>query len=127
MENEYQKLDIILFNVKSLYIITNIFSYLNDKQKLSLIHYNKQIQKRLEINFEFFKKISGREIIGERNGFGVEYDLNSSSLIFEGEYKNGKRNGKGKEYDNDIFVFEGEYLNGKRHGKGKEYENKQLF
>jgi len=35
-------------------------------------------------------------------------------LIFEGEYKNGRKNGKGKE-----LLFEGEYLNGKR-WNGKE-------
>ena len=34
-------------------------------------------------------------------------------LISEGEYLNGKRNGKGKEYyDNGDLKFEGEYLNG---------------
>ena len=44
-------------------------------------------------------------------------------LIYEGEYLNGKRNGKGKEYNyiNNEVEFEGEYLNGKRNGKGKEY------
>jgi len=42
-------------------------------------------------------------------------------LKFEGNYLNGKRSGKGKEYydDNNILKFEGEYLNGKRNGKGK--------
>ena len=36
-------------------------------------------------------------------------------LIFEGEYLNGKRNGKGKEYyDNGKLEFEGEFINGKR-------------
>ena len=31
------------------------------------------------------------------------------------EYLNGKRNGKGKEYDNNgLLKFEGEYLNGER-------------
>ena len=36
---------------------------------------------------------------------------------------NGKRNGKGKEYNNNgELEFEGEYLNGKRwNGKGKKY------
>ena len=29
-------------------------------------------------------------------------------------YLDGKRNGKGKEYWNDILKFEGEYLNGKK-------------
>ena len=36
-------------------------------------------------------------------------------MIYEGEYLNGKRNGKGKEYDSDgELKFEGEYLNGKK-------------
>ena len=39
--------------------------------------------------------------------------MNSSKLIFEGEYLNNKRHGKGKEYyDNGNQKFEGEYLNG---------------
>ena len=54
-------------------------------------------------------------------------------LAYEGEYKNGKRNGKGKEYNVKFIIYEGqslngkriiyegEYLNGKRNGKGKEY------
>ena len=45
--------------------------------------------------------------------------------MFEGEYLNGERNGKGKEYISSLYnvylKFEGEYLNGKRNGKGKEY------
>ena len=41
---------------------------------------------------------------------------------FEGEYLNGEKNGKGKEFnDYGKLLFEGEYLNGKRSGKGKEY------
>ena len=41
-------------------------------------------------------------------------------MIFEGEYLNGKRNGKGKEYYNDnLLKFEGEFFNGfKWNGKG---------
>ena len=42
--------------------------------------------------------------------------------MFEGEYLNGKRNGKGKRYDIDGFlIYESEYLNGKMNGHGKEY------
>ena len=48
-------------------------------------------------------------------------------LKFEGEYLNGKRNGKGKEYDSDGKLrYEGEYLNGERNGKGKEYYHGKL-
>ena len=42
--------------------------------------------------------------------------------MFEGEYLNGRKNGKGKEYNiHGYLIFEGEYLNGKRNGKGKIY------
>ena len=46
--------------------------------------------------------------------------------IFEGEFLNEEKNGKGKEYNsfNDELIFEGEYLNGKRNGKGKKYDYK---
>ena len=43
------------------------------------------------------------------------------NLIYEGEYLNGERNGKGKEYKYGKLIFEGEYLNGLRNGKVKEY------
>ena len=50
------------------------------------------------------------------NGLGKikEYDSNDN-LIFKGEYLNGKRNGKGKEFEHYTYynrlTFEGEYLN----------------
>ena len=44
-----------------------------------------------------------------------------SKLEFGGEYLDGKRHGKGKEYDYDgKLEFEGEYSNGLRNGKEKE-------
>ena len=57
----------------------------------------------------------GKGLIKEYNDYG--------EIIFVGEYLNGERNGKLKEYDNfDFYLkFEGEFLNGKRNGNGKEY------
>ena len=79
----------------------------------------------------------GEFLYGEKNGKGKEYYLDK--IIFDGEYKNGKKwngkgyepikrmtyelkNGKGfvREYNNPLR-FEGEYLNGEKNGKGKEY------
>ena len=61
------------------------------------------------------------------NGLIKEFDC-YGNLEFEGEYFNGKRNGKGKEYyDDDNLKFEGEYLNGKRNGKGKEYDYNSIL
>ena len=54
-----------------------------------------------------------------------------SNTLFEGEYLNGIRwNGKGKEYydnDNDKIKFEGEYLDGKRNGKMYDLEYKKIW
>ena len=33
--------------------------------------------------------------------------INTNIIIFEGEYLNGKRNGKGKEYNESKLKFEG--------------------
>ena len=49
-----------------------------------------------------------------KNGKGYikEYEEDENYLLFEGEYINGERNGKGKDYDiyNAKLKFEGEYL-----------------
>ena len=51
----------------------------------------------------------------EGKGFIKEYDYENGNLIFEGEYLNGEKNGKGKEYNYfGKLIYEGEYLNGKR-------------
>ena len=132
----------IIETIKSKYIINDIFSYLYENKKLELVKYNKKSQKKWEIDINYYKQISGKFIIGERNGKGKEYN-EENELLFEGEYLNGNKwngkgydkrgnidfeikNGKGyiKEYDKDgILEFEGEYINGKRSGKGKDYYN----
>ena len=50
-------------------------------------------------------------------------------MVFEGEYLNGIRNGKGKVYSRkDKLRYEGEFLDDKWHGKGKEYnDNSELI
>jgi len=104
-----------LRDIKSLYIIKTIFSFLNKKQKLHIIIYNKKLQKLLLIDIEDYKKISWRYKIGKKNGKGKEIIIDTDYLIYEGEYLNGRRNGKGKEYyQNGKLKFEGEYLNGKK-------------
>jgi len=59
-------------------------------------------------------------ILKEGKGYVKEYY--DGKLIFEGEYLDGDKNGKVKEYNvyNGKLEFEGEYLKGKRNGKGKD-------
>ena len=110
-------------NIKSIYIIKKIFNHLDEKKKLKAIKYNKKLQKKFNIKLINYKFLSSRYIIYENNIKGKEYKGDSDILLFEGEYKNGERNGKGKEYDDRGRIkFEGEYINGKRNGKGKEYD-----
>ena len=106
--------------VKSNYIFEYIFSFLYIKKKLNMIIYNKKLQKKFNINIDNYKALSGKIHIGERNGIEKEFSLNSNILLFEGEYLNGKKNGRGKEYyEHGTIKFEGEYLNGyKIKGKG---------
>ncbi len=101
--------------IKSKYNIREVFSFLYEKQKLNMIIYNKKLQKIIGVNINDYKKKSGKYKIIGLNGKGREYILDKNILIFEGEYLNGKRNGKGKEYYlNGSLLFEGEYMHGKR-------------
>ena len=101
--------------VNSYFILKEIFIYINYRSKLKIILYNKSLLNILDINIIDYRRISGRYIIGERNGQGKEYNSYNDQLIFEGQYLNGKRTGKGKEYNNNgKIIFEGEYLNNKR-------------
>ena len=76
-----------LGDIKSIYILKYIFSYINERQKFNMIVYNKKIQKIFGIDIENYKKISGKYKIDGKNGEGKEYILNTNELIFEGEYK----------------------------------------
>ena len=108
--------------IKSLYFIKKLFLCVDEKKKLEIVKCNKNLQKNIDISIINYKFFTGRYIIYESNNIGKEYNSDNDLLIYEGEYLNGKRNGKGKEYDRDGYLkFEGEYLNGKRNGKGKEY------
>ena len=68
----------------------------------------------------------GNIIYELKNGRGYIKELDYyGDLICEGEYINGKRNGKGKEYYDKTLIFDGIYLyNYKK--KGKEYLNGKL-
>ena len=103
--------------------IKNILSYLTIIKKLKLIIYNKQLQNKLGMDIELYKKTSGRYKIGGKDGLGKEYILNTEILLYEGRYKNGIKNGFGKEYNNKgNLIFKGIFLDGKKwNGYLKEY------
>ena len=120
----------MLDKIKSKFFVKILFNQLDVKEKFKLIRYNKKSQNELDINLLDYRRVSKKYLIVDTNGKGKEYFYYNDKLSFEGEYKNGKRNGKGKEY-NDVgkLLFEGKFKNGKRNGKGKEYNGvgKLLF
>ena len=118
----------MLKNIKSFYFTSIIFTYIKEVTKLKLIKYNKSLQKDLDISIINYKFFSGRYVIYESN-LRKEYDAETDILLFEGEYLNGKRNGKGKEYYyNDKLLFEGEYKNDlKWDGKGYDSFNNLVY
>ena len=117
----------LLENIKSIFFYRILFSNLDEKIKLKIIKYNKKLKKQIDIKLINYKVYSGKYIVYETNIKGKEYDAYDDNLLFEGEYLNGERNGKGNEYYYGKLVFEGEYLNGKRNGKGKEYHRGELL
>ena len=107
-------------NIKSSFFIKIIFSFQVNKTKLKLVKYNKSLQNKIDISLINYKIFSQRYIVYGENGKAKEYMGYNDALKFEGEYSNGERNGKGKEYNFDgNLSFEGEYLKGKRNGIGR--------
>ena len=49
-----------------------------------------------------------------REGKGKEYDMNNGSLIYNGSFSNGKRDGEGILYENGKIVYDGKWENGMR-------------
>ena len=109
--------------IRSSYILKGIFNYTKDRIKLKIIKKNKNMQRIVELNLIDIRRFSGRYIV-EKFGKIKEYNSYNNRLIFEGQYSDGKRNGKGKEYnENGKIIFEGEFLDGKKwKGIEKEYD-----
>ena len=120
----------MLENIKSLYILKNVFINIEDEIKLNLVKYNKKLQKKLDISLIDYKFFSNKYIVYEDNGKGTIYNAFNNKILYNGEISNGKKNGRGKEYDTfGNVLFEGEFLNGKRYKKNSEelYELKEGF
>ena len=113
----------MLESIKSSFFLKLLFSLIDDVKKLKVIKYNKVLQQKIDISLYNYKVFSGRYLVYEKGkGKAFEYNGYNDKVIFEGEYSNGQRNGKGKEFfDNGALKFEGEYLEGKRI-KGRELE-----
>ena len=82
--------------VKSFFILKKIFSHLNDRIKLKMFVHNTKLQRTYGFNLDYYKNSSGKYRKLDKDGNGKEYDFKTNKLIFEGQYKHGKKNGIGK-------------------------------
>ena len=101
-------------SVKSKYIQELIISFLNETYKLDLIRYNKKLQNILEININTYKEKSQSLKIGKRDGYCRIYDLYTMALKFEGEYKNGKKMEKEKNFIKAMTIMKMNILKEKK-------------
>ena len=103
----------MLEKIKTTYFFKRLFLHIDEKIKLNLLKYNKSLQKIQDISLKDYRIFSGKYIIYEGEGIGKIYDGKTDKLLFEGNFLNGKKNGKGKEFNvEEKLIFEGEYLNG---------------
>ena len=73
--NEYEniKSEKVIESIKSSYVLKDIFSFLSEKQKLKIIIYNKNLQKKIDINIENYKRIARIYKKITKNGKEKEY------------------------------------------------------
>ena len=62
----------LLSLIKSRYIFNKIIEILDETKKLNIICYNEKFKRKLGINLDDYKIMSGKEFIGEKNGDGME-------------------------------------------------------
>ena len=105
----------MLKKIKSSYFVNKIFTYIDEKQKLNVVKYNKKLQKNVKISIINYKHFSGKYIIYESDGNVKKYNGHNDTLLFEGKLK-----GRGKEYyENGKLSFEGDFFEWKKKWKRK--------
>ena len=94
----------------------------------SILMFEGEYLNGIKWNGKIYDKMDNFTELKNGGGYIKEYSNINGLLLFEGNYLNGKRNGKGKEYNDNKIIFEGEYKNDKRwNGKGYDGTNNILY
>ena len=68
----------------------------------------------IDVNLDHYKIFKGKYVLYKGIKLWKEFNPSNEPLIYEGEYSNGQKNGKGKEYNKrGRIISEGECINGK--------------
>ena len=115
-----------------------LFEYENNELKVVYdVEGNEKMNKRFEFESNCMIEMNDNGVIVYKGGYtrrgvdrfvrhgeGSEYDENSELLLYNGTWKNGKREGVGRLYENGIIKYEGEWKDNTFHGNGKLYDDK---
>ena len=117
----------MLKNIKSINILRKNFSLLNEKRKLKLIRYNKNLQSSNGINILNYMYYKEAKKIGyTKHGIMKDYN-DEGKLRFEGKYVYDYKM-KGKDYTSGRLEYEGEYFyNKKWNGKGYDEKGNEIY
>jgi len=63
----------------------------------------------------------GRMQPGLMEGHGRQSLAGETMRVYSGEFKDGERHGKGREYDNGALFYVGDFFRDERHGEGMSY------
>ena len=88
--NEIAKLNPIIENIKSRYILSKIYDNISKRKKLLIVRYNKRMQNRLNLtikNYEKFLEIE-IEIIPTKDKYGKFININENNKLYYHIYFN---------------------------------------
>jgi antitoxin component YwqK of YwqJK toxin-antitoxin module len=76
--------------------------------------------------FEKYKMYQGEVKDKKKHGLGKEYDKNTS-ISYTGSYYDDKKHGRGKEIFNNVVICDGSYVDGLMHGYCQLYYNNNVL
>jgi len=98
--NEGAKLNPIIENIKSRYILSKIYNNMSKKKKLNIVKYNKRIQNRLNLNLKDYKEYCEIEIeiIPIKDKLGRFININWDDKLYYHIYFNDNKKEIEKKY-----------------------------
>ena len=110
----------MLENIKSVYFVKNIFSFIREKRILKLVKNNKCLQTKIDKSLINYKNFSAKYISNDKNENLILKDIYYRIFIFEEGilYNHNIYERKGEYDKNDKQIIEAKFLNGE-YIKGK--------
>ena len=106
-ENENDKQNPIIDNLKSDYFLQKLYDNMPKKKKFEIVKYNKRIQNRLNLGVKYYKEYSQAftpikiEIIPTKNKYSKFININENDELYYHIYFNDNKEEIKNEYENN--------------------------